>query len=212
LGRSTPRRGFGREGAAVTLALAALAILSAPPADAIDTCSKVYHRAPRVDLGPGPAPLLIADSVVGFGMRGLQDKGYRINAQGCRTFARGVAALADLAHRQTLPRLVVIELGSVGRIKQRQIDRALSIIGPDRVLGLVTPRRFHGGEDPDAERIRAAATRSAQIAVVDWAALSAGHPQWFYGDFVHPTPEGAEAFAQLLGSVAAYLTSVASER
>jgi hypothetical protein len=198
-GSSGRRRAVVRVATSVVAAIV-LAVVAASPATAIEPCSKVYHRAPRVDLGPGPAPLLIADSVVAYGMREIQDQGYRVNAQGCRTFARGVAALAAIADHRPLPDLVVIALGSVGRIKQRQIVRALQIIGPERTLGLMTPRRFHGGEDPDAERIRRAAARSSQIDLIDWAATSAGHPQWFYPDLVHPTPDGADTLATLLGS------------
>ena len=115
----------------VAAALAGLFLLAAaPPSHAIKTCSRLYQKPPLADIGPGKAPLLIGDSVVGFAMPKLQKAGYRINAQGCRTFPRGIRALNQEARQRGLPKLIVFELGSAGNVKPSHIDKVLKIIGP----------------------------------------------------------------------------------
>lgn len=195
-----------RPGVGVRLALAAilaatgLALLPSHAA-AIKTCSRLYELPPTGDAGPGRAPLLIGDSVVGFAMPKLQKLGYRINAQGCRTFPRGITALKRESRRRKLPGLVVFELGTAGDVTQAHIRRVLDIIGPDRRLALVTPRVFQGGVDPDWLDYWIAADRDRRVTVLDWALLAEPHPEWFYGDLVHPNPQGVKEFVNLLASV-----------
>ena len=40
--------------------------------------------------------------------------------------------------------------------------------------------------------------RGEPVVVADWANLSRNHPEWFIGDKVHFTPQGEQAFAQLI--------------
>jgi hypothetical protein len=192
--------------ALVALLSAAVVLLSAPPeAHGIETCSRVYHKPPLGDA-PGLAkpPLLIGDSVVGFAMKPLQKLGYRINAQGCRTFPRGITAIKREAHKRELPSLIVVELGTAGNVTRQNIGRLLRLLGPDRKLVLVTPRKFggtsfSGGVDPDAKDYHRAAERyPGRVFVTPWAEFGEQHPEWFYPDMVHPNPEGQKAFVAFL--------------
>lgn len=190
-----------RLGLLVALAtpLAAFTLLAAaPPSKAIKTCSRLYQKPPTGDAGPGKAPLLIGDSVVGFAMPKLQKVGYRINAQGCRTFPRGIKALEQEARERKLPKLIVFELGTAGNVKPSHIQKVLKIIGPDRRLGLVTPRVFLGGIDPDAADYHAAAAADPRVFTIDWAESAEPHPEWFHPDLVHPNKEGVGAFTAML--------------
>ena len=107
------------------------------------------------------------------------------------TFFEAVLVMAALA----LPPLVVIMLGANGRIEPAQIRTALRIIGPGRVLGLVTPRK-----NPGVSRVFHAAARrhSSRVAVLDWRASTARHPGWFAPDGNHMGPGGAQALARFL--------------
>ena len=178
--------------------LAAVALTGPGEAAAIPTCSPVHHEPPKGDAGHGPAPLLIGDSVTGFAIPELQRVGYRINGQGCRTFPRGIKALKREAHRRPLPDFVVFELGTAGDVKNWMIAKVLDILGPDRALGLVTPRTFFGGIDPDAALYHAAAARDPRIRVIPWAEWSDGNPGWLLADNVHPTDEGIAALTWML--------------
>lgn len=164
-------------------------------------CSRVYHKPPLANAGPGPPPLLIGDSVVGFGMKQLQRLGYRINAQGCRTFARGITALKREARKRPLPKLVVFELGTAGKANLGMVEKVLNILGPNRRLALVTPRKFLGGVDPDAAVYHAAAAQDPRVKVIKWAERSEPYPNWFHPDLVHPNDRGVKAFTKMLAAV-----------
>ncbi len=182
----------------VFAALAAASLATPRDADAIPTCSPVHQDPPKGDAGPGPPPLLIGDSVTGFAIPELRRIGYRINGQGCRTFLRGITALKREARRRPLPDFVVFELGTAGHVENWMINKVLEILGPNRKLGLVTPRVFFGGIDPDAVLYHAAAARDPRISVIPWAEWSAANPSWLLGDNVHPTDAGIEALTWML--------------
>lgn len=65
----------------------------------------------------------------------------------------------------------------------------------------MTPRVFQGGVDADWLDYWIAAERDPRVTVLDWAVLAEPHPEWFYGDLVHPNPEGVKQFVKLLASV-----------
>ena len=171
--RGSFRGHSARLGVAVALfclaVVAALGVTVPQASSDAGICSRVYHKPPTGNAGPGPAPLLIGDSVVGFAMPELQRIGYRINGQGCRTFARGITALKREARKRSLPDLVVFELGTAGKANLGMIEKVLAILGPDRRLGLVTPRVFLGGVDLDAAIYHAAAALDPRVTVIEWA-------------------------------------------
>ncbi len=189
----------------MTVAAVAAFLIAAPATHGIETCSRVYHK-PALGQAPGHAkpPLLIGDSVVGYAMKELQKIGYRINAQGCRTFPRGITAIKREAHKRGLPKLIVVELGTAGNVTRQNIGRLLRFLGPNRKLVLVTPRKFggrafRGGVDPDAaDYHRAAEKYPGRVFVVPWAEYGEQHPEWFLPDKVHPNPEGVKYFVDLL--------------
>jgi len=79
------------------------------------------------------------------------------------------------------------------------IRAALRILGPRRVLGLVTPRKTGGGGGADARTIRAARGRfGRRVLVLDWVAYSAGRGGWFAGDGIHLSAGGAAGLGRLL--------------
>ena len=66
------------------------------------------------------------------------------------------------------------------------------------MLGLVTPPEVGGVASSDRATIRAAGRRwKLRVKVLNWVAKSAGH-SWTW-DGMHLTPEGATAYARLLG-------------
>jgi hypothetical protein len=129
----------------------------------------------------------------------LSRVGYKVNARGCRAYPEGLRLLRDAARHHRLPHLVVIALGSDQSVTGGDISNALKILGPNRKLGLVTPRETGGGESNDATVIRNAGARYPErIKVLDWVHYSAGHSSWFQPDGLHLTFSGAKAFARLL--------------
>jgi hypothetical protein len=172
--------------------LAAVMTLAVPAAAA--ACGASQHHGPVANDRPGPAPLAVGDSVMLGAFPELRRAGFEVNARGCRQMSEGVELLAS--RRGSLPDVVVVALGYNWTITIEEIRRALIILGPRRVLGMVTPR----GEYASARAaIRAAGRRwPARVKVLRWAARSAGKP-WTW-DGLHLTPAGARGFARLLGN------------
>jgi hypothetical protein len=132
----------------------------------------------------------------------LSREGFSVNAHGCRQYPEALSLLSGLLRAHDLPRLVVIALGANGQIENGEIEQALHILGPDRLLVLVSPRELGGSSGADAQLVRAEGKRHpGRVVVLDWVSFSAAHPDWFQPDGLHLTLGGAAAFAQLIGRV-----------
>jgi hypothetical protein len=190
------RRGAGFAGAAVAL-LAGLVLLAPAPAQAgcggVQTASPAHHP-------PGQRPpLAIGDSTMLLAMYDLVAVGYEVNAHGCRQFPEALALLRARAAAGTLPHMVLIALGADGSITHDDIGQTLGILGPHRLLVLVTPRELGGGSGSDAATVREEAARHPRrTRLLDWVQYSAGHAGWFQPDGLHLTTSGAVAFTRLL--------------
>jgi hypothetical protein len=173
--------------------LAAVVALATPAAAA--ACGASRHYGPVASDRPGAAPLAVGDSVMLGAVPELRRAGFEVNARGCRQMNEGLELLAS--RRRSLPDVVVVALGHNWTITIEEIRRALMILGPRRVLGMVTPR----GEFASARTAIYAAGRRwpARVRVLPWAARSAGKP-WTW-DGLHLTAAGARGFARLLSKV-----------
>lgn len=162
-------------------------------------CGDVKRSQPRrLAESPRP-PLAIGDSVMLNAVKPLAAAGLEVNTRGCRPFVEGVRLVRSRRRAGTLPDGIVLALGSNWIVPKREIDWALSEVGPDRTLWLVTPRETGGGSGADARVIRAAGREHAdRVRVLDWVRFSHGRSGWFYGDGLHLTPAGTRAYVRLL--------------
>lgn len=191
-----------------TLAIALLAAgaLLGPGAASALACGGTETQKPHKTVNPdGHAPLAIGDSTMLLALPELARIGYQVNARGCRMFEEGLDVIRDYKRRDALPHLVVIFLGADAGISSLQLEKAFHIVGPKRVLGLVTPLELGGGTSADADHVRAAAKRHPKRSVLlDWVAYSQGHPSWFQPDNLHLTFDGAAGLARLLKQALPY--------
>lgn len=140
------------------------------------------------------APLIVGDSTMLLATPHLGARGIDADARACRQLGKGVDLLAARGRAGTLPRVAVLALGSNGAIGAAQIGRALRVLGPSRVLGLVTPARVGSGS---AGAMRRAARRFPdRIVLIDWMRFSRGHGGVFAGDGLHVSDRGARVFAR----------------
>ena len=180
--------------APITVA-AALLVAAAPAAEA--GCGGVKAAASKRNLANGREPLAIGDSVMLLAVKPLARAGFNVNAQGCRQWRQGHAILRRKKRRGTLPRLVVMALGTNWIISRDDIGRTRRFLGPKRVLAIVTPRESGGRSGPDAKRIRAAGrAHPRRIKVIDWVRFSRGHGSWFGGDGIHLTYTGVTNYVR----------------
>lgn len=165
-------------------------------ADVASACNAgKYARAKHVSGRVGKPPLAIGDSTSILGAPPLGRLGIEADAKGCRQFGQGLQIIAARKRAHRLPHVVVIALGANGPVQDAQIKRALRIVGPDRILALVTPPR--SGASAAAIR-RAARRKPSRILLIDWAAYSARRGGMFSGDGLHPSYHGANVFAKLI--------------
>jgi hypothetical protein len=147
-------------------------------------------------------PLAIGDSTMLLALGDLSREGFDANARGCRQYPEALALMSALARAGHLPHLVAIALGANGQIEAGNVQEALRIMGPRRVLVLLTPRELGGGSGSDAQLVRAEGRRHGnRVVVLDWVAYSASHPSWFEPDGLHVNPAGAAGLARLIGTV-----------
>jgi hypothetical protein len=198
--------------AAIATAVAAAGLLAAAALPARSgavydpACGGVETAKATRKVNPGGhAPLAIGDSTMLLALPNLTHEGYQVNAHGCRQIDEGLEVIRGAKRQGRLPHLVVIALGADASISPGQLGRAFHLLGPRRVLGLVTPRELGGGSGSDADAVRAAARHHPRRAVLlDWVAYSDGHPAWFQPDGLHLTFSGADAFARLLRQALPY--------
>jgi hypothetical protein len=164
-------------------------------------CGEIERVKATKNVNPsGPEPLAVGDSVMLLALHNLARTGYDTNGQGCRSFADGLQVIRSERAKGELPRLVVLALGTDGMVGIGNVETALGILGPERVLGLVTPRELGGNAGFDASVVRrAAALHPTRIVLLDWVRFSTGHHSWFQPDHTHLSYAGAAAFARLLG-------------
>jgi hypothetical protein len=186
------------------MALIGIAALSlVVPAAASAQCGEETNLPPTADLGDGPAPLAVGDSVMLGAIGPIRRAGFEVDVAGCRLWSQGVDLLQERARQGSLPHLVVIGLGTNWTVSNDDIRAALRAVGPERVLGLLTPREVAGEPISDQVVIRQAAERwPDRVEVIDWAAASEARDDWVYDDGVHLQPAGARALARLMRQAA----------
>ena len=185
---------MGRRLALVGVIAALAPLLLAVPA--VADCGGVKtaraHKRTR-----GAPPLAIGDSVMLLAIPNLSREGFQVDAHGCRGWNEGLDVIRRRLAERKLPHLVVLALGADFSISRGGIREALHLLGPSRILGLVTPWELGGREGSDARNVREAGSRYRRhVRVLDWVAYSRGHGGWFQPDGVHLTFTGARALAR----------------
>jgi hypothetical protein len=162
-------------------------------------CGGVQQFGPGLRFAPGRAPLAIGDSVLLGAAPAVAGRGYHVDVRGCRQVSEGLDLLRARASAGTLPRFVVLVLGTNGALTRGDVGAALRILGPDRLLGLVTPRELGGGSGSDAATLRAVAReRPRRTLLLDWVVFAGARGGLTYGDGIHLTPAGHHAMAELM--------------
>lgn len=189
------------------VSLAVASLVAAAGAGA--RCGQEYRGAPASSAVPGGPPLAIGDSVLADAVPQLVRYGFEADGMVCRQMSQGLELLRARGGR--LPHLVVLALGANGEVADRQINEALALLGPERVLVLVTPR---GGVLPSTPGVirAAAAAKPTRIVLLDWDRLAGEHRDWLAPDGVHlGGSAGVEGFAAMIAGALRYASPVSAE-
>ena len=144
----------------------------------------------------------IGDSVL-LGSRhwiNQQFPGVLINAEVGRQFHALPDLLPALRDYGALRPVVIVHLGTNGPPTDSDLHRILDDLAGARRVVLVTTHDPRDWQDDANTRIRQAAVGRPNVVVVDWYAMSAGHPEWFVHDGVHLTQDGGQAYAEALAA------------
>lgn len=172
------------------------------PATAQADCGGVVGSYPRPWNYTYRPPLVIGDSTMLFAVPYIAGQRMQANARGCRQWREGMDLIRARKRSRSLPHLVVMALGANWIITRGDIEAALRLVGPRRILGIVVPRETGGGTSSDAYHVRQAGKRHPKrIKVLDWPRHSAGHGNWFSGDGLHLSHTGAASFARFVGTL-----------
>src|SRR3954469_2488257 len=128
-------------------AAAVAALLLAAPAGA---CCRRVHLQPHAVPKAGWPPLAIGDSVMIPAARKLARSGFEVDAREGRIMRNAIKILAKRKRRHRRPHLVVVALGTNYPATYGEIRRALRLLGPGRVLAMVTPWRSSRALDSSA--------------------------------------------------------------
>jgi hypothetical protein len=187
------------------LAVVLLCLLwsGAPAAHAGCGATQIRHTQQKHNTGR--PPLVVGDSVLLGAMKETTAAGFDLNTRGCREWGEGMGVLRGSKRAGRLPHLVVMELGTDWTVSVRQIRSAMRLIGPRRVLGLMTPREVGGYGGSDAANMRKIAKRFPDRTVLlDWVAYTHGRGGWFQPDGIHLTLTGAAGFGEFLKTALPY--------
>ncbi|MDO5727407.1 MAG: lipopolysaccharide modification acyltransferase, partial [Bowdeniella nasicola] len=116
-----------------------------------------------------------------------------------RSIIAGIEIIRDQLAAGTLRDYVVVALAANSYITADNIAEIVDLLGPARRLVLVTgygPQRLTWIHESNAA-IHAAISNET-IALADWEAAIAPHPEYLAGDAVHPGAEGAAIYADVI--------------
>ena len=169
---------------------------------AVAGCGGVQVRRATTPLRSGPPPLVVGDSVLLGAMPQVARVGLQIDAHGCRGWGEGLGVLRARRRASTLPKAVVMMLGTNYGITRASIRAAMAIVGRHRALIVLTPREVFGEEGADAAAVRAAGRAFPErLLVLDWAKHTRSRGSWFQPDGIHLTAQGAVGLARFLRAV-----------
>jgi hypothetical protein len=140
------------------------------------------------------------DSVMLGAKSQLQADGFRVDAHESRQAYSAPATMRKRAG--SLPRNVVVHMGTNGTFPRSTCDALVKALAPDHRLFLVTVHVRRSWAASNNRMIRACVKAHADqgVRLVDWDAAASKNPGWLYSDGIHLRSSGARGYARLLDS------------
>ena len=140
----------------------------------------------------------VGDSIMLSAKDDLRPLGYGVNAKVGRQFGSGVWIVRHKAEDGSLPRRVIVHLGTNGTIDPLDCARLVGFAGPRRRVFLTTIKVPRSWEEPNNDTLRACANGLDKVHVIRWWAKSHDHPEWFAADDYHLNDTGQRIFARFV--------------
>ena len=186
--------------------LVAVALCSGPgPAGAIAptaefspaSASRVLVAGDKVAGVARSGRLIVGDSLTVGASGALKKRGFKVNAKVARQFSTAPGILRGY---RTLPRNVVIALGTNGTVSLATCKKVVRIAGKSRRVFLVNTRVPRSWEARNNRTLRRCdrSFAAGRVRVINWHRTSAGHPSWIAADGVHHTSRGRAAYMRAI--------------
>ena len=176
------------------------AALNAPP-PALPLPESLAERGPvdvaQMAIPAGDQIFAIGDSVMLAAAPQLQGRfpGIAIDAAVSRQMRQAPEILRALARTGQLRPIMIIGLGTNGAIDEATLNELRGVLGPDRLLILVTAQAPRGWIAGVNANLSAFADDYRDVVVADWRSAIAPQLDLLARDQVHPGPTGGRLYA-----------------
>lgn len=139
--------------------------------------------------------LAVGDSVMLGSARKLTSYGITVDAAKNRQVSSGAQVLDYRMKTGELGNNVVVHLGTNGRTTASTFDQVMKPLAKvQRVIVLTVRVPGSPYSDKNNEIITALPLKYPNVTILDWAALSTGHKDWFASDGIHPNALGQDQY------------------
>jgi hypothetical protein len=171
-----------------------------PEASATNNSARAaLAEEPSASLGDDAEVGLIGDSVMLGAKSALQQHypGLNVDAEVGRQAAAVIALLKHQKAQGTLPKRVVLHLGTNGYVTDTQLEEMLNLLADTHVvlINACAPRRW---VDDNNALLSVAASQHPNVKLIDWNAISTEHAEYFGSDRIHLTAKGIRAYVDEL--------------
>ena len=150
-------------------------------------------------LTTAPSVTAIGDSVMLGAAYSLAGSipGIDVDAQVGRQASAAISLLSQRAASNLLGSVILMDIGNNGTFTSAQFDQIMAIAGSRTVIfvNLHVPRSWQDGNNAV---IADGVARYPNARLVDWKAAGDAHPDVFYSDGIHLTPDGASLYTSLI--------------
>lgn len=126
-----------------------------------------------------------------------------VDAKVGRQVSAAIRILQSRKDANALPSIILVHLGNNGTFSAGQLDQMMRLLGPNRFVVFINTKVPRAWQAPNNAALLEGVKRYPNAALVDWNAISSGHPEWFWQDGIHLRPEGAQVYANLIASTVA---------
>lgn len=143
--------------------------------------------------------VIVGDSVMAMAMNGIRAYVPRvyIDAAVSRHFFQGPSIVETLDASGIRGDIIVIALSTNGDIQEGDIDY-FAKLADDRPIIFVNTVVPGSWEQPNNNKLAAAAQKYSNVFVADWYSRAKNVPEYFYQDATHPVPLGADVYDQVI--------------
>lgn len=139
----------------------------------------------------------VGDSVLADGsstMQGIFPQMY-VDAKVGRQVHDALPILNSLAQNGKLSNTVLISLGTNGPFTESDMKQIMDVVGSKRKVYWINVNvPTQRWQDQVNQALAKEQKKYSNLTVVDWYSYSKDHPEWFYSDNVHPSPDGLPYF------------------